>query len=262
MHLFLSPHFDDAVLSCGGLIARLAQKGEAVIVRTVMGGIPSAGRVPDTPIIRDLHARWQAGDDPIRTRIREDEAAIARLGAQAIRMTVWLDCVYRTDARGRPLYPSEESLFGAPHPDDRAAHLLPTVVLPPDENTRFVYAPLGVGNHVDHQIVRAWGLALGKQNPWLALKFYEEYPYIQDESAIAPALTYFAARQPPLRLEPEAVLLSEAEVSAKLSAIRCYQSQISTFWADTTAMEAATRQAMSAAGSGQPAERYWKIVRD
>ncbi len=262
MHLFLSPHFDDAVLSCGGLIARLVQKGQTVTVRTVMGGSPTPGRVPDTPIIRDLHARWKAGDDPIQARIREDEAAIMGLGAQVIRMTVWLDCVYRTNTQGKALYPSEESLFGAPHPDDRAAALLPTVVLPPDENVHFLYVPLGVGNHVDHQIVRAWGVALGKQNPWVALKFYEEYPYTQDNGAIDKTLAHLSASHPPLRLEREIVPLSEMEVSAKLNAIRCYESQISTFWADAAAMETATRQAMNEAGGGQPAERYWNIVRN
>jgi LmbE family N-acetylglucosaminyl deacetylase len=184
------------------------------------------------------------------------------LGAQVIRMTVWLDCVYRIDRLGRALYPSEQSLFGSPHPDDRAAALLPTVVLPPEESVRILYVPLGVGNHVDHQIVRAWGVVLGKHNPWLALKFYEEYPYTQDKSAIDKALTFFAACQPPLRLEREIIPLNEAEVSAKLSAIRCYESQISTFWTDAATMETATRQAMNAAGGGQPAERYWTVVRD
>ena len=36
--IFLSPHPDDAVLSCGGWIYQLAQDGERPIVITIFGG--------------------------------------------------------------------------------------------------------------------------------------------------------------------------------------------------------------------------------
>ena len=39
-HLFLSPHYDDAVYSCGGTLASLTTAGENVTVLTVCAGSP------------------------------------------------------------------------------------------------------------------------------------------------------------------------------------------------------------------------------
>ncbi len=43
-HIVLSPHLDDAALSCGGFIARMTAAGERVLVVNVCSGIPSAQR--------------------------------------------------------------------------------------------------------------------------------------------------------------------------------------------------------------------------
>ncbi len=63
MHLFLSPHPDDAVLSCGGLIHQLTQKGEPVTILTVMAGDPP-DPLPDTPLVRELHQRRSSRQNP------------------------------------------------------------------------------------------------------------------------------------------------------------------------------------------------------
>jgi len=42
-HVFVSPHPDDAALSCGGLIASLRELGQNVIIITVYSGGPGAG---------------------------------------------------------------------------------------------------------------------------------------------------------------------------------------------------------------------------
>jgi len=59
MHLFLSPHLDDAVYSCGGTIHQLTSQGTPVQILTFMAGDPPTP-LPDTPITRDLHRRWDA----------------------------------------------------------------------------------------------------------------------------------------------------------------------------------------------------------
>jgi LmbE family N-acetylglucosaminyl deacetylase len=257
MYLFLSPHFDDAVLSCGATLHQLAASGTPVMVRTVMGGKPSANRIADTPLTRELHARWASGDDPIQIRALEDETAVKSLGAQADRLLNWTDCIYRVSSAGKPLYTTNESLFGEVHPDDRAARLIPTLVLPSHPMVRVLYAPLGIGNHVDHQIVRNWALELRKQYHWLALKFYEEYPYSEDKQAISRASEFFAAYSSPIPLKLETVALSEADVNAKVAAIRHYRSQISTFWANEAEMETAVQAALVRGEQGEPVERYW-----
>ena len=54
-HVYLSPHLDDAVLSCGGMIHRQAQAGERVVVVTVCAGDPPPGPLSD--FARSLHER-------------------------------------------------------------------------------------------------------------------------------------------------------------------------------------------------------------
>lgn len=251
IHLFLSPHLDDAVLSCGATIHQLVRGGDSVTILTVTAGDPSESTV-DTPKIQDLHQRWQAGETPTAARRREDAEAAHILGAQIIHLPIG-DCVYRIVHKGDeviPLYPSEESLFAEVHPDDSALEALLATEIPQAD---ILYIPLGVGHHVDHQITRDWGLELKNRSPSLATKLYEEYPYVNDKIAINRALSFYA----PQTLTVEARLLEEADLMAKVQAIACYRSQISTFWKSLDAMEQATRQSMLAAGNGTLVERYW-----
>ena len=258
MHVFLSPHFDDVVLSCGATIHQLGRRGESVTVVTVMGQNPYPDHIPDTPIVRDLHTRWRSGSDPVSVRILEDETAIRHLGAAVAVMTLWPDCVYRVSADGQPVYPSEESLFGALHPNDPALHDLQTVSLPNLENMTTLYAPLGAGHHVDHQIVRDWALRLAKINSSVALKLYEEYPYTIDNQAVRRALAFYETCEPPLVLTASLTYADEADVVAKIQAIACYESQMSTFWDNLDTMEQETRDHMRQAGTGHAAERCWQ----
>src|SRR4030042_1789814 len=56
VRVFLSPHLDDAVLSCGGLIARQVATNDVVTVLTVSAGEP--GRLPLSALAQSRHARW------------------------------------------------------------------------------------------------------------------------------------------------------------------------------------------------------------
>jgi LmbE family N-acetylglucosaminyl deacetylase len=256
-HLFLSPHFDDAVLSCGGTIHHLIAAGEPVEVRTVFAGTPH--QIPDTPFIHELHLRWQEGAHPVQMRTQEDDEALRRIGAVASRMVTWPDCVYRIARNGLILYPDRDSIFGEIHPADFAGQFLPTIVFPAHDLPRVIYAPLGAGHHVDHQIVRNWAVNLKEYYPWVALKFYEEYPYSEDAQAVDNALSFFQQVCPALQLKQETMTLTEADIQAKLTSIACYRSQISSFWNDNAHMESATRQSLLAVGQGIPAERYWVV---
>lgn len=248
MHLFLSPHYDDAVLSCGGLLHQLAARGVRTCVYTVMAAAPAV--LPATPFVQELHERWGAGGDPVTARRAEDAAALALLGAEALYGPL-PDCIYRTGPDGEPLYTTEAALFGPVHPDDPALHL--PVVLPADGPLEALYAPLAVGRHVDHQIMRDWALALGRAHPQLALMFYEDYPYKREPHAVERALEYFGGA-----LHPVTIPLEAAAVSAKIRAAACYVSQISTFWSGTEDMAEDIRRAT--VYISVPAERVWRFV--
>ncbi len=253
LHVIISPHFDDGVFSCGGAAHQLVTAGHSVIVITMMGGLFD-GKPPNTPILADLHRRWEAGQDPLRQRQLEDERASHSLGVEFMHVPL-PDCVYRL-VDGVALYPSEESLFGAVHPADFAPRLLQGIQVPEPESVVTVYLPLAVGHHVDHQIVRDWGLKQLENNlqRW-AIRFYAEYPYSNADRSTELALSSL-----PLSLQRADIILNEANMRAKIKAIACYQSQISTFWRDLAEMEADVRRAFSDPHSGAYLERFWKIA--
>lgn len=260
-HLFLSPHLDDAVFSCGGRIHQLTQQGESVTILTITAGDPPSD-LPDSPLLQDLHHRWQIGDSPVETRRREDIASAKVIGASA-QHEAYCDCIYRQH-QGKLLYPREESIFGDIHPDDLLPNQLTAQI--PKFNQQFtdimcVYVPLGVGHHVDHQIVRDWGIAIHKHNPELCVKFYEEYPYTRDKIALEKAQAIVNTR---ISLNLETVVLSEHDLNMKIESMACHQSQISTFWANHEAMADEIRTIFRAddtyiGDTTTYTERFWAI---
>lgn len=255
-HLFLSPHLDDAVLSCGGQIHSLASKGHTVVVYTVMAGKPPR-MLPDSPILADLHNRWGIGPFPVHERRWEDIKALRSLNSVA-RHGAIPDCVYRLTYKpgGEPeaLYPDEDALWGAIHPADTAPMLLDAMPLPYGE-ADVLHVPLGAGGHVDHRLVRNWGRSLSRSYVGIEIRYYEEYPYNARHGEVQKALEAFA----PQTLEPVLHLLDDTALEAKRNAIGCYESQISTFWKDMDDMARAVREDAEYIGGGQPAEREWQV---
>ena len=256
-HVFLSPHLDDASLSCGGTIYQLTQKGERVIILTVTAGDPPK-QLPESSILADLYARWESGEAPMSKRRLEDVESAKVLGAIA-EHEAFLDCIYR-QYEGALLYPSEESLFNQVSDNDLLIQLLDKQVSTFTErftDTQTLYIPLGVGHHVDHQLVRDWGLKIYKHHPDLCVKFYEEYPYTRDTSAIERARTDLPST---IKIEAELVTLSGFDVTAKIQAVACYKSQISTFWDNVDAMASEIRDMFrSDEDSDTYVECFWVI---
>jgi LmbE family N-acetylglucosaminyl deacetylase len=247
-HIYLSPHLDDVVLSCGGLIARQVQSGESVAAITVFSGSPSTERL--SPFAQMLHARWQASvptevdvSDPYLMRREEDRQAFLAISpAITVIHLDLLDCIYRTNQAGEWLYTSETAIFGEVDPDDPALEQLNA--LPPFPDDARLYIPLTVGNHVDHQVVRRvveqWGL------PEDRIFYYEDYPYAARAGSVEACLDgeMWAERVIPL---------SDEAVAAKIRGIAAYRSQISSFWP--------THQAMVEAISAFAEQRGGEILR-
>ncbi len=247
-HIYLSPHLDDAVLSCGGMIHQQAQARERVVVVTVCAGDPPPGPLSDYAL--EHHQRWETPGDAVAARRAEDLTALNILGAEAIHLAI-PDCLYRADpASGQPLHTSREALFGELHraeaalAQDIAGEIVR--VLRGIPSRRF-YVPLGIGHHVDHQLARRAGELAGA-----VFAYFEDYPYAVEEPGGAPSPLGRA-------LAPEVVPLTEADFAAKVAAIAAYTSQISSFWASLAEMEAAVRQFAARTGGGPPAERLWRV---
>ncbi|MFZ4827536.1 MAG: PIG-L deacetylase family protein [Phototrophicaceae bacterium] len=237
MIVFLSPHFDDAVYSCGGLLHQLTRQGQSVQVITLMGGMPTHP-APDTPIVRQLHQRWGGYAEPVAVRIQEDQQAVRLLGAQPLHLPI-TDCIYRTDGQGNALYPDDSSLWELPHRDDPALDYLRSWSLP--STVEKLYIPLGIGQHVDHIIVHEWALWYTNEHQWDASRifFYADYPYAGQQTAVEARLQMVRTYCPPLHMQ--AIPLSDEDLQAKIQAMQAYRSQVTSFWQDEWELDQSMR---------------------
>ena len=233
--IYLSPHFDDIALSCGGLVWEQAQRGEAPAIWTICAGDPPPGEL--SPFAQSLHARWEASPQAAQERRLEDQAACRELGADW-RYFDLPDCIYRPGGEsGVFYYASEESLFGEVHPGELP--LMATLAevlrqaLPGDAQ---IVCPLTLGGHVDHRLTRRAAEQLGR-----AVWYYADYPYVMRSAQPVQEVLQGSWTS---RVFP----VSEAGLAAWQASIAAHQSQISTFWSSLEAMAAAMREYWQAEG--------------
>lgn len=142
----LSPHFDDAVLSCWDLL----EGPQDVSVINVFAGVPPAGTQ------RGWWDLASGNPDPagmVRDRIQEDRAALASVARQAVNLG-FLDAQYRT--AGQSVDAVAAALRSVLLPD--ACVWAPAALSPPGGYLRTTAE--GREPHPDHVVVRAAALAL------------------------------------------------------------------------------------------------------
>jgi LmbE family N-acetylglucosaminyl deacetylase len=212
--VILSPHFDDAVLSCWHV---LASAGEVLVVN-VFAGEPAAGALGWW----DELAGATDSAAAVRTRIEEDRQALALAGRAAVNLP-FLDSQYRQSDQA----PAEilQALRGVFIKDAR------------------IYAPASLGDHhPDHTAVRAAALALHAEGADVAL--YADLPHATlfgwprwvldgSSSEADPAGEGWATQLqetgvPVERMVAATHRLSTNEHAAKLEAVLTYASQIAT----------------------------------
>jgi LmbE family N-acetylglucosaminyl deacetylase len=215
--IFVSPHLDDAVLSCGGGITRLVRARIPVTVVTVFTADQPPGQ-PLSRLARRSHASWGVGDQPFSARRAEDSAGLEVLGVHSEHLGL-LDAIYRRSSAGDALYsdpltpPTAEDL-------ERFLPVLADALRAPlsaaSRQTR-VFCPAGTGGHVDHRLVRR---AVEQTAEADAIVYYDEYPYSARPGVSSE--TSNDATGWPLSLLP----LTAEEIEARIAAARCYGSQL------------------------------------
>ena len=210
--VILSPHFDDAVLSCWHI---LASAGEVLVVN-VFAGEPPAGTLGWW----DQLAGATDSAAAVRMRIEEDRQALARTGRATVELP-FLDGQYREGDQA----PGE------------IVQALRGVLL---EGAR-IYAPGSLGDHhPDHTAVRAAALALHAEGADVTL--YADLPHatvfgwprwVLDGSSAAadPAAELWARQLEDTGIPTQLMLatthrLSEQDHAGKLEAVFRYGSQI------------------------------------
>jgi LmbE family N-acetylglucosaminyl deacetylase len=262
-HVYLSPHYDDASLSCGGAIHQQTQAGQSVLVVTICAAPPAQGE-PFSAFAESLHQRWGNPENVVATRQAEDRASMNILGAD-YRWFDFTDCIYRGNPKKQEwYYNSDAELFGQVQPADvmladEIAEVI-TQQVPRGEDT-MIYAPLSAGYHVDHQLTHAAAWKLRQQEDWTVI-FYEDYPYSDPDYAPHglenPAdLESTLTRLQELNLRPQLRLLSEENLQAKIDSIAAYASQMAILFGTRAKMEGQVRKYALRVGEGKPAERIW-----
>jgi LmbE family N-acetylglucosaminyl deacetylase len=193
--LVVSPHLDDAVFSCGRLLARRPRS----IVATLFAGRPA---VPAAQSEWDAACGFSAGEDVVGARRAEDAAALALLRATP----VWLDFL--------------DAQYGGTEPPEKLAPALLALL----ERLRpaALLAPVGLF-HSDHRRAREASLAVWRSaGRRVEAYLYADVPYARLPGVLARELGALRARG--LRLEP--VALAGGGAVRKRLACACYRSQL------------------------------------
>ena len=216
--LVISPHLDDAVFGCGRLIA--AHPGSVVV--TVFAGVPrDAERLTEW----DAACGFRSAAEAVATRRREDQAALALLGATPR----WLDfCDGQYDET-----PTLAELAAA----------LGRVIA--DEAPQRVLYPLGIF-HPDHLLLHdAAGAAL-RAWPDTPCFVYEDALYRGMRGELQQRLA--ALGRAGFSATP-ARLVADGDAPLKAQAVQAYASQMRAFGPN------------GVADTAQP-ERYWRLEPD
>jgi LmbE family N-acetylglucosaminyl deacetylase len=193
--LVVSPHLDDAVLSCGAALS--AMRGAAVV--TIFAG---AKPNPSAPTAWDRRSGFVAGDDVTGVRRAEDARALGSLGSS----WQWLEF---TDADYRSAELDVTAIA------DAIAGIIRTTT--PSR----VLIPVGVG-HPDHILTFEAATLAAAQFPAVTTVVYADAPYsIQDPAALSARIV--ALRQ--LVLDPRPLDVPRGSLWAKHRALVAYRSQ-------------------------------------
>ncbi len=226
--IYLSPHYDDAVLSCGGLIRDQVNRGDNVEVWTIFGGDPPAEEL--SLFAQVLHYRWGIPLESVEVRRSEDLNALRILGASAKHFD-FQDCIYRKNFESDEfLYEDMEKItdggdIGEPllmkNIEERMSVLKKTDAQ--------VVAPFSVGDHADHRIIR-----IISDKFRIDIKYYLDFPYV------------FMGESREKNQNYENYSFSNYKISGEsLSswklAVAEYKSQISSFWENNMEMDKAIK---------------------
>jgi SAM-dependent methyltransferase len=171
-YYFISPHLDDAILSCGNLIERLKRSESEVNIVTVFT------RGSEAPYSQQAlsylrNSGFSSASQLFNARKIEDRKASQYLGVRRRHLN-FTDAVFRKGINGKFTYDSKSQFSGTASEDDSdlslkiASQVRQTVT----QAEVVLLAPLGIGGHVDHVIVRN----IVEKLPGTKV-FWEDFPY-------------------------------------------------------------------------------------
>jgi len=166
-HVYVSPHFDDVAASCSGRIFKQIDKGESVLVVTVFSAAATHGL---TNFSNALKSSLN-----YKRRREEDTRAMQRMGVDYM----WLEhpeFLFRNQRPWARYWPH----YRATSNNRRLCNILIRELreICIRTNCANLILPLGVGQHMDHQLLfQAGARLLHTKDRVCRIVFYEETPY-------------------------------------------------------------------------------------
>ncbi|SED91245.1 PIG-L deacetylase family protein [Streptomyces sp. TLI_105] len=194
--IVLSPHLDDAVLSCGALLGWAGRRAPVTVATLFTEAAPP----PYTLSARRYLRQIRAGDaeELFADRREEDRRVLELLGVDW-RHVGLVDGLFRRLPRARPgvgrlapllpelahVYPTYRLHLSRGRVSEHDAETLRVAgetieALLPARSGGLVLAPLGVGGHADHVLARTAAERSGRR-----VVYYSDFPYDQTAAADA-----------------------------------------------------------------------------
>lgn len=245
--VILSPHLDDAALSCGGLLSALPQRASLLVVSIHCGNPPTTASAP---------GRHRKGFVHPKVRRREDRLAMHAIEVDFVHLG-FPDGVYRrSPTSGELLYRTPRERWVLPRVED-ALHVeelyLVLKRLTDDMGRFLLVSPMGIGHHVDHMLTAQVALRLASRKR--AILFYEDFPYVVD-----PQVGSGTEDGPELALGRLQLRATErcslaVDVAPKAQLLRHYETQVPLLFGSEAAMLEALEGRRH---EGRPSEFYWR----
>lgn len=208
---YISPHYDDAVGSCGARMSRDKMENEVNLI-TVFSEV----KKPFSEYANMLHAYWDL-KNPLSDRKNENIKVCKFLKINNI-MLGFFDSIYRT-FNNEYIYPSQESIFSKVNPlDSELIENIKNAILRYIAKEDLIFFPLGVGSHVDHIIVSEVGKILKSEN--YKVSFYLDFYY----TGMLPEMCE--------SLDEVKIKFDSNFVNDKINAVKLYKSQVHMLYGD------------------------------
>ena len=246
--IFISPHFDDAVLSCGGLMSKLSKKNTQLLSITVFTSEPADKKSLST-IAKSFHDAWDSGENPYTIRKKEEKKVLDKLNS-SYKWLEKLDVIYRfadvkiKDGILNPgISPEEDPIFS-----EIFDEILEIIKASPD---CYIFAPLGIGNHPDHLVVNLAIRSIKNLHPELNLFFYEDFPYAITGDPKKKLAEY--------GYKPRSKSIDICDsLQNRVELIKIYESQLDNVFEGSKNIDEIIRDYTERVGvKNRPQERYW-----
>ncbi|MEI6022824.1 MAG: PIG-L family deacetylase [bacterium] len=244
--IVLSPHFDDAALPVGGMLAKSTHNK---IVITVFSGKPAV----DQKTTWDTESGFSSSDSAVAARIQENDAALEYLKASYVSLD-YLDMQYRTDPDTTGLQQSIEK------------DIEKIITEEGMEGDVHIYFPAYFGDaisHPDHVLIHniALDMIQKKEFPNASWYMFEDMPYSYTyfKTNKTPLIEVFTSAMKGFLLQEKNIFLNKKELVDKIHSISLYPSQLEAFKANDISLQDIKTFTRRRCTQG-PCEKVYKVV--